>query len=76
MNKSIIIIFEEFKENFANLINDSGLPACMIESVLENYLQEVKIMSRRQYELDKKQYEESLHKLKEHESKGEEDNEN
>lgn len=59
MNKPITIVYEEFKENFANIINDSGLPACMIELVLENYLNEIKIIVKKQYEFDKKQYEES-----------------
>ena len=59
MNKSITIVYEEFKENFANLVNNSGLPACMIEVILENYLKDVKLIVKNQYELDKKQYEES-----------------
>lgn len=60
MEKSITIIYQEFKDNFANLINNSNLPACMIEPILENYLREVKSIAKRQYELDKKQYEDSI----------------
>lgn len=60
MNKPITIIYEEFKDNLANLINDSSLPACIIEPVLESYLREVKIIAKKQYELDKKQYEDSI----------------
>lgn len=71
MNKSISIICEEFKEDFANLINNCNLPFCMIEIILENYLQEIKIISKKQYELDKKQYEESIKNQKENK-----DNEN
>lgn len=59
MNKSIAIIYEEFKTDFANLINNSSLPACMIETILENYLKDIRIIVKNQYELDKKQYEES-----------------
>lgn len=58
MEKSITIVCEEFKSNFANLINNSTLPACVIEPILENYLSEIKIIARKQYEIDKKQYEE------------------
>ena len=58
MDKSITIIHEEFKENFANLINNCGLPFCLIEPILENYLNEVKIIVKKQYEFDKRQYEE------------------
>ena len=60
MNKSITIIYEEFKTDFANLVNNSGLPACMIETILENYLKEIRLVVKNQYELDKKQYEESI----------------
>ena len=72
MNKPISIIYEEFKVNFANLINDCGLPVCMIETLLESYLQEIKIIAKQQYELESKQYEESLRELR----KGEKENEN
>lgn len=68
MNKTISIIYEEFKEDFSNLINNCNLPICMIETILENYLQEVKIIAKKQYEFDKKQYEESIKEL----AKGEE----
>lgn len=60
MEKSITIIYEEFKNNFANLINNSGLPACMIESILDNYLKDIRVIAMKQYELDKKQYEDSI----------------
>lgn len=60
MNKSITIVCEEFKNNFADLINDSGLPACVIELILESYLRDVKLIAKNQYDLDKKQYEEAV----------------
>lgn len=59
MEKSITIVYEEFKNNFSDLINNSGLPACMIEPILENYLKDIKFIVMKQYEADKKQYEES-----------------
>lgn len=59
MDKSITIVYEEFKENLTKLINDCGLPFCMIEPILENYLNEVKIIVKNQYEFDKKKFEES-----------------
>lgn len=62
MNKPSTIIYEEFKQNLANLINDSGLPAFIIEPVLRDYLNEVRIMSQRQYQLDMTEYEKSLTK--------------
>lgn len=60
MNKPSTIIYEEFKQNLANLINDSGLPAFIIEPVLRDYLNEVRLMAQRQYQADKAAYEKSL----------------
>lgn len=60
MNKPSTIIYEEFKQNLANLINDSGLPAFIIEPVLRDYLNEVRLMAQRQYQADKAAYEKYL----------------
>lgn len=60
MNKPSTIIYEEFKQNLANLINTSGLPAFIIEPVLRDYLSEVKAMAQRQYQMDKAEYDKVL----------------
>lgn len=60
MNKPSTIIYEEFKQDLANLINKSGLPAFIIESVLKDYLVEVKALAQRQYQMDKAEYEKAL----------------
>lgn len=60
MNKPSTIIYEEFKQDLANLINNSGLPAFIIEPVLRDYLNEVRLMAQRQYQADKAAYEKSL----------------
>ena len=57
MNKPSTIVYEEFKRGLATLINNSGLPAFIIESVLQNFLNEAMILSQRQYEFDKIEYE-------------------
>ena len=64
MNKPITIMYEDFKQELANLINNSGLPAFMIEPVLQNYLNETKIAVKRQYESDKKQYKKNIENVK------------
>lgn len=63
MNKPSTIVYEEFKQNLANLINTSGLPAFIIESVLRDYLSEVKAMAQRQYQMDKAEYEKALQEV-------------
>ena len=72
MDKTLTIICEEFKETLVNLINSSRLPICVVSLILENCLQEVKTLEKKQYEFDKKQYEESFVDL----TKGDEHDEN
>lgn len=60
MNKPITVVYEDFKYALANLINNSGLPAFMIEPILQSYLNETRIAIERQYKFDKEQYENSL----------------
>ena len=67
MNKPLSLIYEDFKQELADLINNSGLPAFIIESVLQNYLIETRTIVKKQYQIDKAQYEKSL--LKECEEK-------
>ena len=60
MNKPISITYEEFKKNMADLINNSGLPAFVIEAVLQNCLHDVNAITQAQYRLDKSEYEKAL----------------
>ena len=60
MNKPSTVIYEEFKQELANLINNSGLPAFIVEHVLQDYLGEVKMVAQRQYQSDKAAYETAL----------------
>ena len=68
MNKPITIVREEVKEQIAAIINNYGLPAFVIEPILQDFLMEVKNVAIRQYEYDKQQYTASL-KNKEEEKK-------
>ena len=60
MNKPSTLVYEEFKQDLANLINNSGLPAFIIEPVLQNFLNETRMVMQRQYQADKAEYEKSL----------------
>ena len=59
MDKSITILCEEFKSNFAKLISEASLPACVLESIVESYLKDIKMITKRQYEIDLKSYQEA-----------------
>jgi preprotein translocase subunit SecB len=60
MNKPLSVVYEEFKQELANVINNSGLPPLMIEPVLQNFLSEARLAMQRQYQLDRAEYEKSL----------------
>lgn len=60
MNKPFTMVYEEFKQELANIINNCGLPAPAIESVLQNYIYEIRDVVKNQYQIDKSQYEKSL----------------
>ena len=56
MNKPFSVICEEFKQNITSLINNCGLPPSVIESFLQNYLNEISGISKEQYISDRNQY--------------------
>lgn len=60
MDKPIMLIRKETIEKLANVINESGLPAFIIEPILKDFLSETKIAMQKQFEVEKSQYEESL----------------
>ena len=66
-NKTIMkpatLLKEEFMENLTMLCNNAGLPFFYIESILKEFIQDVHIASKRQYESDKIRYEQELIKL-------------
>ena len=60
MNKPFSLVYEDFKQEIANIINNCGLPAHAIESVLQNYIYEIRDVAKNQYRIDRSQYEQSL----------------
>lgn len=58
-NKPITIVREEFISSLCKLINESGLPMFAIESILRDIAAETKAAAQKQYEIDKKSYEET-----------------
>lgn len=60
MNKPITIIADEFNNKLVNLINESGLPFFIIESIMNNLINEIHYASKKQLEMDKTKYLNSL----------------
>lgn len=59
-NKPVSIILDEFRNDIANIVNNSGLHPCIIEPVFKDLYNEINILAKKQLELDKEQYEEKL----------------
>ena len=60
MEKPIMLVREEFVQNISNVINQSGLPAFVIEPILKDILVDITQIARRDYEQSKAEYEASL----------------
>lgn len=60
MDKPQTLVYEELKSGIAGLINNSGLPLFVVEFILNDFLIEVRKVSKQQYEYDKQQYENYL----------------
>ena len=56
MNKPITIIADEFNNKLTNLINESGLPFFIVESIINNLMNEIHYASKKQLEMDKAKY--------------------
>lgn len=56
INKPFTVAYEDFKQELADLINNSGLPALVVELVLRDYMNETRAAAARQYQADKERY--------------------
>ena len=63
--KPITLIRQEFVDTLVDEINNCQLPMFVIEPILQNLLNQVKVAAQEQYELDKAQYESELNKVEE-----------
>ena len=60
MDKPLSIKKEEFEQGLVQLINNSGLPAYIIEPILRAYTLEIKGLSEAQTNSERQQYQASL----------------
>lgn len=63
--KPITLIRQEFVDTLVEEINNCQLPMFVIEPILQDLLDQVKVMVQKQYEADKIQYEAQLNKVDE-----------
>jgi hypothetical protein len=62
IRKPLSVIRQEFIEQLVADVNNCPLPLFVIEPILQDILNTVKVAAQQQYEADKKQYEQQLHK--------------
>lgn len=60
--KPISVARQEFIINLTDLINNSMLPAFIIEPIMKDMYNDVRILAQRQYDTDLKKYQEMLAK--------------
>ena len=63
--KPVTLIRQEFVDTLVEEINNCQLPMFVIEPILQDLLDQVRTAAQKQYELDKKQYEEQLKEVEE-----------
>lgn len=63
--KPITLIRQEFVDTLVEEINNCQLPMFVIEPILQDLLDQVKVAVKKQYEADKAQYEAQLNKTEE-----------
>ena len=60
IKKPISVTRQEFIEKIVEEINNCGLPLFVVEPILKDLLNEVSASVKRQYEIEKAQYEQAL----------------
>ena len=60
INKPVMMLREEFIMNMSNLINTSGLPLFIVEPIVRDMLMEINMNVKKQYEMEKAQYEQAV----------------
>lgn len=58
MNKPSSVLRQEFIEKQIDLINTSGLPAFVLVDIIEDTLQQLRLLAKDQYEKDKAAWDE------------------
>jgi len=71
MNKPLTILIQETKSNFIKTINNSSLPPCVLELIMQDILNEIHVLSQKQLQEDELAYMNSLEQAESAECKQE-----
>ena len=72
VKKPLTVLRDDFISSVVNLCNNSGLPYFVVESVLRDILNEVRVAGQNQLDSDRRKHEEELRKLSAQEVDGDE----
>lgn len=65
INKPLSIIINDFKKGIETVVNNSNLPPVLIETIMEGYMMQIKLMAKEQSAKELQQYEYLLKKNEE-----------
>ncbi|KAI4438995.1 hypothetical protein C824_001481 [Schaedlerella arabinosiphila] len=60
MEKTVLMLRDEFSTNMANLLNETKLPLYVIEPILQNFLNTTRLGIQKQLERETIEYKKSL----------------
>lgn len=58
--KPLSLLIEEARENITNAINDTGLNPVLLEPIIKELYNEIRILKEKQYQMDLEQYQNDL----------------
>lgn len=70
IEKPTIVVIEETKAKIIDVIKESGLPAFIIEPILNDFLSETRAAAQNEYISQKNQYEKMLKESEENNKEG------
>ena len=53
-NKPISIVIDDFRKDIAEVVNNSGLPFCIVEMIIKELYDESHMFAKQQLEIDRK----------------------
>ncbi len=60
IEKPTVLVAEEIRQSIIDLLNNSKLPAFILEPILKEIYTDLKVAKNKEYEYQKRQYEEEL----------------
>lgn len=73
MEKTITMLMTETRQKLADVVNNSGLPFCVLESIIQNLYNEIHMYSEQQLQQDNLVYQQKMLEAQENLDENKED---